>query len=89
LEKKHFENIDNITSQYADANIGFRECKYTFPWVGSDCKRFEPDSRLEAIDAKMEELYKTETIMMELTLSEPEEYNRPSFDDDDGQKGSM
>jgi hypothetical protein len=27
---------------------------------------------LQAIDAKMEELYKTETIMMEMNLSEPE-----------------
>lgn len=86
LEKKHFENIDNITSQYADANIGFRECKYTFPWVGSDFEsvvRFESDSHLEAIDAKMEALYETETITMELTLNEPEDYDRPYFDDDD------
>lgn len=88
LEKKHFQNIDNITSQYAEANIGFRECKYTFPWVGSDFEsvvRFESDSHLEAIDAKMEALYETETIMMELTLNEPEDYNRPYFDDDDAE----
>ena len=91
LEKKHFENIDNITSQYAEANIGFRECKYTFPWVGSDfarfesVARFESDSHLEAIDAKMEALYETETITMELTLNEPEDYDRPSFDDADAE----
>lgn len=40
------------------------------------------DAKLEAIDAKMEALYETETITMELTLSEPEDYDRPYFDDD-------
>lgn len=40
------------------------------------------DARLEALDAKMETLYNTETIMMELTLSEPEDNDRPDFDDD-------
>ena len=40
------------------------------------------DARLEALDAKMETLYNTETIIMELTLSEPEENDRPDFDDD-------
>jgi hypothetical protein len=80
LEKKRLENVDNTNiTQYSGANIGLRESKYIFPLVGSD---FEPDPRLEAIDAKMEALYKTETIMMELTLNEPEDYDRPHFDDD-------
>ena len=40
------------------------------------------DADLEAIDAKMEALYETETIIMEATLNEPEDYDRPYFDDD-------
>lgn len=43
------------------------------------------DAQLEAIDAKMEALYETETITMELTLNEPEDYDRPYFDDDDAE----
>jgi hypothetical protein len=41
------------------------------------------DADLEAIDAKMEALYETDTIMMEATLNEPEDYDRPYFDEDD------
>ena len=43
------------------------------------------DAHLEAIDAKMEALYETETITMEVTLNEPEDYDRPNFDDDDAE----
>ena len=41
------------------------------------------DAHLEAIDAKLEALYTTETITMEVTLNEPEDYDRANFDDDD------
>jgi hypothetical protein len=43
---------------------------------------FYTNIHLDAIDAKMEELYSIE-IMMEMNLSEPESDDRPSFDDDD------
>ena len=41
----------------------------------------KPDAYLEAIDAKLEANYKRETIMMELTLNEPEDYIRDNFVD--------
>ena len=74
LEKKYYENA-NIR-QYTDA-IGFgTSTKGEFTFTRS----LESDARLEAIDAKLEADYKTETIFMELNLSEPEEESRPSFD---------
>ena len=67
LEKKYYENA-NIR-QYTDA-IGFgTSTKGEFTFTRS----LESDARLEAIDAKLEADYKTETIFMELNLSEPEE----------------
>ena len=41
-----------------------------------------PNAYLEDIDAKLEEFYKNETITMEVTLSEPEDYIRDDFVDD-------
>ena len=40
-----------------------------------------PDPRLEEIDAKIDALY-NEEITMEATLSEPEWYVRPDFDEE-------
>jgi hypothetical protein len=75
LEKKYYEN--DIIRQYTDANIRFgASTKGEFTLTQS----FESDSRLEAIDAKLEANYKTETIFMEMNLSEPEDEERPSFD---------
>ncbi len=74
LEKKRLDNT--IVWQYNDANIGFGTSKGEFTLTQS----FEPDAKLEAIDAAMESFYKTETIVMELNLSEPEDEERPCFD---------
>ena len=73
LEKKRLDNT--IVWHYNDANIGFGTSKGEFTLTQS----FEPDARLEAIDAAMEAFYKTETTVMELNLSEPEDEERPSF----------
>ena len=58
------------------------ETKIVFNWLDLDetDARFVPDAKLEALDAKLEALYNTDVIMMELTLSEPEDYVRPDFD---------
>ena len=77
LEQKYYEN-NAIIRQYTDANIKFgASTKGEFTLTQS----FESDPRLEAIDAKLEADYKTETICMEMNLSEPEDEERPSFDD--------
>ena len=77
LEKKYYEN-NTIIRQYTDANIKFgASTKGEFTLMPEVC--LESDPRLEAIDAKLEADYKTETIFMELNLSEPEE-ERPCFD---------
>jgi hypothetical protein len=77
LEQKYYEN-NTIIRQYTDANIKFgASTKGEFTLTQS----FESDPRLEAIDAKLEADYKTETICMEMNLSEPEDEERPSFDD--------
>ena len=83
IEKKKYtnENIEYINN-YPEANIKFRETVRDFQWFPD--ARFEPDAGLEAIDARMEALYKTETIMMEMTLSEPEDYIRGDLDDEEG-----
>ena len=39
----------------------------------------KPDAYLEAIDAKLEANYKSDTITMEANLSEPEDYVRDNF----------
>lgn len=44
--------------------------------------RLLPDPRLEEIDAKIEAQY-NDAITMEATLSEPEWYVRPDFDEDE------
>ena len=76
LEQKYYEN-NTIIRQYTDANIKFgASTKGEFTLTQS----FESDPRLEAIDAKLEADYKTETICMEMNLSEPEDEERPSFD---------
>jgi hypothetical protein len=57
LEKKNFTNENRACiSQYPDANIHFREVKVVIPWLDLDetDARFTPDSRLEALDAKLE-----------------------------------
>jgi hypothetical protein len=41
----------------------------------------KPNAYLEAIDAKLEAHYKSDTITMEVNLSEPENYIRPNFDE--------
>ena len=58
------------------------ETKIVFNWLDLDetDARFVPDAKLEALDAMIEALYNTDVIMMELTLSEPEDYVRPDFD---------
>lgn len=79
LEKKKIENeeIPNI-SLYPDANIQFRETKYVFPWIGSDVS-YEPDSRLEALDAKLEAI----CADYEKKLNGSEyDIIRPDFDDE-------
>ena len=63
-------NDDNNDQDDDDSNLGF-----------TLTQSFESNARLEAIDAKLETDYKTETIFMEITLSESEDDNRPSFDD--------
>ena len=67
------ENIEYI-NKYPEANIKFRETVRDFTCI--------PDAKLEALDAHMEALYNRETITMELTLSEPEDNDRPDFDED-------
>ena len=75
LEQKYYENA--IDLEYNDANIRFgTSTKGGFNFTQS----FESDPRLEEIDAKLEADYKTETIFMEMNLSEPEDEERPSFD---------
>jgi hypothetical protein len=72
---------------YTDANIQFGSSskgEFTFTQLdkillGHDHGLGE-DKRLKEIDAQIEAFYKTETIVMELNLSEPEDDNRPSFD---------
>jgi hypothetical protein len=85
LEKKNFSNENTACiSQYPDANIHFRKVKVVIPWLPDASfetdARFVPDAKLEALDAKLEALYNTDVIMMELTLNEPEDYIRPDFD---------
>ena len=46
------------------------------------CFNMKPNAYLEAIDAKLEEFYKSETITMEVNLNEPEDYVRGDFVDD-------
>jgi len=75
LEKKNYTNDDIITTQYPNANIQFRECKYEFPWIGS----VEPDPRLEAIDAKLEANYAEFEKMLN---GSEDDIIRPDFDDD-------
>ncbi len=77
LEQKYYETT--IISQYNDHNIKFgASTKGEFTLTQS----LESDPRLEAIDAKLEADYKTETIFMEMNLSEPEDDERPSFDNE-------
>lgn len=71
----------NYINNYPEANIQFRETVKGFPMIPDS--RLEPDAHLESIDARMEELYKTDTIMMELNLSEPEGNIRPDFDEEE------
>ena len=70
---------DNYINNYPKANIQFRETVKGIPLIPDSL--LEPHAHLEALDARMEELYKTDTIMMELTLSEPEDNIRPDFDE--------
>jgi hypothetical protein len=82
LEKKKIEN-DNKNSTdislYSDANIQFRESKYVFPWLQTDAD-FEPDARLEALDAKLEAI--CAEFEKKLNGSE-DDIVRPDFEDDD------
>jgi hypothetical protein len=71
----------NYINNYPEANIQFRETVKGFPMIPDSS--LEHDARLDALDARMEELYKTDTIMMELTLSEPEDNIRPDFDEEE------
>jgi len=79
LEKRNFTNENRACiSQYTDANIQFRDItRGEFTWALD--ARFVPDAKLEALDAMMEKFYSMD-IVMELTLSEPEDYVRPDFD---------
>jgi hypothetical protein len=71
----------NYINNYPEANIQFRETVKGFPMIPDSS--LNPVAHLESIDARMEELYKTDTIMMELNLSEPEGNIRPDFDEEE------
>ena len=74
LEEKYYENVE--TTIHNNLNVVFgTTTKGEFIF-----KSFESDPRLDAIDAKLQAEYKTETIFMEMNLSEPEDEERPSFD---------
>ena len=58
---------------------------YNIRSCNDDCVRnfdMKPNVYLETHDAKLEELYKSETITMEVNLSEPEDYVRANFVED-------
>jgi hypothetical protein len=78
---------------YTNANIQFGSSskgEFTFTQLDQsllgDNQRLDnnmslsEDKRLKEIDAQIEAFYKTEIIVMEANLSEPEEEERPSFD---------
>ena len=77
--------IDYTNNDYMNNDIGsniqFRETVKGFPMIPDSS--LKPDAHLEALDARMEELYKTDPIMMELNLSEPEGNIRPDFDEEE------
>ena len=57
---------------------------YNIRSCNDDCVpgfNMKPNAYLEAIDAKLEAHYKSDTITMEVNLSEPENYIRPNFDE--------
>ena len=82
LEKRYYTNENSACiSQYPDTNIHFhKSTPRGLIWELN--ARFIPDAKLEALDAKLEELYNTDVIMMEVNLSEPDEEERPNFNDD-------
>ena len=71
----------NYINNYPEANIEFRGTVNGIPLIPESS--LKPDAHLEALDARMEELYETDTIMMELNLSEPEDNVRPDFDNEE------
>jgi hypothetical protein len=76
-------NISPNFGVYKDAKINFGSSskgEFSLNQLGNN-QRLGEDQRLEKIDAQIEAFYKTETIVMELNLSEPEDDSRPSFDD--------
>lgn len=82
-EKKNFSNENRACiSQYSDANIQFREVKVVIPWLDLDetDARFQPDARLEALDAKLEAI--CADYEKRLNGSE-DDIIRPDFDSDD------
>jgi len=73
-------NISPNFGVYTDAKINFGSSskgEFNLKQIGQGLGE---DQRLEKIDAQIEAFYKTETIVMELNLSEPEDDSRPTFD---------
>ena len=85
MSRSAYIDYTNETGNYInncpEANIQFRETVKGFPMIPESS--LKPDAHLETLDARMEELYKTDTIMMELNLSEPEGNVRPDFDEEE------
>jgi hypothetical protein len=77
----NFEDSNSTSNLgiYPNANIYFGVSKGEFS-LNQD-QRFIQDQHLEKIDAQIEAFYKTETIVMEANLSEPEDDSRPTFED--------
>ena len=75
LDKKNFI-IDNTTTfAYANANIQFKENKNILPWVNT-----EPDTRLEAIDAKLEQICAEEERRINNDNNDDEQYQQDDTD---------
>ena len=86
-------NISHNFGVYTHANIQFGSSskgEFTFTQLDkillgdnqslNNNMSLSEDKRLKEIDAQIDAFYKTEVIVMEANLSEPEEDSRPSFD---------